>query len=71
MKKKKKREDSPSDPVFKTVPSNAGCAGWIPCWGAINKISYASWPKIQNITQKQSSDKFSKDFKNGSQQKNI
>ena len=45
-KKKRRREDSPSDRVFKPVVSNAGDAGSIPGWGAIIKISYASWPKI-------------------------
>ena len=37
--------------VQKTSPSNAGAAGSIPGWGA--KIPHASWPKNQNIQQKQ------------------
>ena len=49
--------------MVKTLPSNAGGAGSIPGWGA--KISHASWPKNQNIKQKQHCNKLSKDFQNG------
>ena len=41
----------------------------MPGWGA--KIPHASWPKNQNIKQKQYFNKFNKDFKNGPQKKNI
>ena len=40
--------DFPGGPVVKTSPSNAGS---IPGWGA--RIPHASWPKSQNIKQKQ------------------
>ena len=50
----------PGVPVVKTLPSNAGGAGSIVVWGA--KISYALWPKNQNIKQKQYFNKFKKDF---------
>ena len=39
----------------------------ISSWGA--KMPHASWPKNQNIKQKQYCNKFSKDFKNGPHQK--
>ena len=55
--------------VVKTLPSSAGGAGSIPGWGA--KIPHASWPKYQNIKQKQYCNKFNKDFKNGPHQKNL
>ena len=42
--------DFPDSPVVKTLPSNAGGAGWIPGWGA--KIPHASGPKKQNVKQK-------------------
>ena len=61
--------DFPGGPVVKTLPSNAGGAGLIPGWGA--KIPRASWPKNQNIKQKQYCNKFNKDFKNGPHQKNL
>ena len=51
----------PGGPVVKTSPSNAGGAGSIPGQGA--KIPHASWPKNQNIEQKQYYNKFNKDFK--------
>ena len=54
-------------PVVKTSPSNAGGVGSIPGWGA--EIPHASWPKNQNIKQKQYCNKFNKDFKNGPRQK--
>ena len=47
-------------PVVKTLPPNAGGTGLIPSWGA--KIPRASWPKNQNIKQKQYCNKFNKDF---------
>lgn len=37
----------------------------IPVWEA--KIPYVSWPKSQIIKQKQYSNKFNKNFKNGTQ----
>ena len=55
--------DFPSSPVVKTLPSNAGGAGSIP--GGGGKIPHASWPKKQNMKQKQYCNKFNKDFKNG------
>ena len=58
---KSELRDFPGGPVIKTSPSNAGDAGSIPGWGA--KIPHASWPKNQNIKQKQYCNKFSKDFK--------
>ena len=61
--------DFPGGPVVKTSPSNAGGAGSIPGWGA--KIPHASWPKNQNIKQKQYCNKFNKDFKNGPHQNNL
>ena len=61
--------DFPGGPVVKTLPSNAGGAGSIPGQGA--KIPHASWPKNQNIKQKQYCNKFNKDFKNGPHQKNL
>ena len=39
--------DFPSGLVVKTLPSNAGGVGSIPCWGA--GIPHASQPKSQNI----------------------
>ena len=44
-----------------TSPSNAGGPGSIPGPGA--KIPHASWPKNQNIKQKQYWNKFNKDLK--------
>ena len=43
--------DFPGRPVIKTLPSNAGGVGSIP--GQEAKIPHASWPKNQNIKQKQ------------------
>ena len=43
--------DFPGGPVVKTSPSSAGGAGSLPGQGA--KIPHASWPKNQNIKQKQ------------------
>ena len=60
--------DFPGGRVVKTSPSNAGGVGSIPDRGA--KIPHASWPKKQNIKQKQYCNKFNKDFKNGPHPKN-
>ena len=56
-------------PVVKTLPSNVGGTGSIP--GRGTEIPHASWPKNQNIKQKQYCNKFNKDFKNGIHQKKI
>ena len=56
-------------PVVRALPSSAGSAGSIPGLGA--KIPHFSWPKSQNIKQKQYCNKFNKDFKNGPHQKKI
>ena len=55
--------DFPGGPVVETSPSDVGGVGSIPGQGA--KIPHASWPKNQNIKQKQYCNKFNKDFKNG------
>ena len=60
--------DLPGGSVNKTLPSNAGGVGSTP--GQVTKIPYASWPKNQNIKQKQYHNKFNKDFKSGPHQKN-
>ena len=49
--------------MVKTWFSNVVDVGSIPGQGA--KIPHASWPKIQNINQKQYCNKFNKDSKNG------
>ena len=48
--------DFPGGPGVKTSPSNAGGAGLIPGQGV--KIPHTSWPKNQNIKQKQYCNKF-------------
>ena len=53
--------DFPGSPVVKILHSNAGGAGSIPGQGA--QIPHDSWPKKQNIKQKQYRNKFNKDFK--------
>ena len=53
--------------MVKISPSNAKGIGSIPGWGA--KIPHVSWPKNQNMKQKQYCNKFNKDFKNGSHKK--
>ena len=58
---KTEHRDFPGSPVVKTLPSNARCAGLIPGRGA--KIPHGSWPKNQNIKQKQHCNKFNKDLK--------
>ena len=55
--------------MVKTSPSIAGGVGLIPGQGT--KTPRASWPKNQNIKQKQYCNKFNKDFKNGPHQKNL
>ena len=52
----------PGGPVIRTSPSSAESMSWIPGWGA--EIPHTSWPKHQNIKQKQHCNKFNKDFKN-------
>ena len=53
--------------MVKTSSFNAGSAVSIPGQGT--KIPHASWPKIQNIKQKQYFNKFNKDFLSGSHRK--
>ena len=53
--------DISGGPVVKLLPSNAEGMSSIPGQGV--KIPYASWPKKQNIKQKQYCNKFSKDLK--------
>ena len=50
--------DFPSTPVVKTWLSNAGGEVSTPGWGG--KIPHTSWPKNQNIKQKQYFNKFNK-----------
>ena len=51
----------PGCPVVKTSPSYTVGVGSIP--GQEAKIPHTSWPKNQNIKQKQCCNKFNKDFK--------
>ena len=53
--------DFPDGPVVKISPSNAGQGGSIPPWEV--KIPHASWPKHQNLKQKQYCNKSNKDLK--------
>ena len=53
--------DFPGGPVVRTSPSVTGGAGSIPGQGA--KIPHASWPKNQNIKQRQYGNKFNTDLK--------
>ena len=55
--------------MAETLPSSAGGAGSIPGQGA--GLPHASWPKSQNMKQRQYCNKFNKDFKNGPHQTNI
>ena len=55
--------DFPGGPVHGTLPSNAKDSGLIPDLGG--KIPYASWPRNQDIKQKDYHNKFNKNFKNG------
>ena len=59
--------DFPGGPVVKTSPSKAGGICLIPGLGA--KIPHASWPKNQNIKQKQHCNKFMKTLKNSPHKK--
>ena len=52
--------------MVKTLPSSVGGAGLISGRGA--RIPHASWPKGQNVKQRQYCNKFNKDFKNGPHQ---
>ena len=61
--------DFPGGLAVKTSPSNAGGVGSIPGWGA--KIPHASWPKNQNIKQKQYCNKFNKDLKKEKKKKEM
>ena len=49
--------------MVRILPSHATGSGSIP--GQEAKIPHASWPKNQNIEQKQYCSKFNKHFKNG------
>ena len=51
--------DFPGSPVVKILPSDAGGEGSLP--GREAKIPHASWPKNQNVKQKQYWNKFNKD----------
>ena len=53
--------------MFKTSPSNAGNTASIPGWGS--EIPHASWPKNQNVKQKEYCNKFNEDFKTGPHEK--
>ena len=52
--------------MVKILPSRARGVGSVPGWGT--KIS---WPQNQNINQKQYSNKFNKDCKNGPHKKKV
>ena len=52
--------------MVKTLPSNAGNTDSIPGWGS--EIPHASWPKNQNVKQKEYCNKFNEDFKTGPRQ---
>ena len=60
--KRLRKRDFSGGQVVKTLPSNAGGLGSIPGLGA--KIPHASWPKTQNIKQKQYCNEFNTDLKN-------
>ena len=53
--------------MVKTLIFHAGSRGSMPAPGA--KMPHDSWPRSQNIKQKQYCNKFNKDFKNGPHQK--
>ena len=59
--------DFPDSTVVKTSLSNTRGEGSVPGQGP--KIPQASWPKKQNMKQKQDCNKFNKDFNNGPHQK--
>ena len=54
-------EDFPDNLVVKTMPSSGRGEGSVP--GQRDKIPHATWPKTQNIKQKQYCRKFNKDLK--------
>ena len=53
--------DFPGGSVIKSLRLHL--MGSVPSWGA--KFPHASWPKHQNIKQKQYCNKFNKEFSNG------
>ena len=55
--KKVIKGDFPGGPVVETSPFDSGAVGSIPVG---SKIPHASWPKHQNIKQKQNCNKFNK-----------
>ena len=61
--------DLPGGPVAGSSPRKAGDVGSVPGQGA--EIPHASWPKHQNMKQKQYCNEYNKDFKNGPYQNNI
>ena len=61
---KKGKGDFFGGPVVKIVSSNAGDADSIPSQGTKIHREHASWPKHQNIKQKQYCNKFNTDFIN-------
>ena len=52
--------DFPGNPVVEASPSSVGSVRSVPGWGG--KTPHASKPRNQNIKQKQSCNKFNKDF---------
>ena len=67
--KKKIPQDFPGGPVVRTSSSNERRGDSNPGHGA--KIPHASWPKTQNIKQKQYCNKFNKDFIDGPHPKSL
>ena len=67
--KKKTPRDFPGGPVVRTSRSNEKGGDSNP--GHRAKIPHASWPKSQNIKQKQYSNKFNKDFIDGPHPKSL
>ena len=55
--------------MVKASPSKAGVVSLIPGQGV--KFPHTSWPKNQNIKQKQYCNKLNKDFKIGPLKKNV
>ena len=62
-------DNLPGGPMVKTLPSDAGGSDSMSGLGA--QIPHASWPQKQNIEQQQQFNKFNKDFKNGSHEKQF
>ena len=60
-------KDFPGGPVVKTSPSNSGAEGSIPVRNLRSHMPGAK--KLKNVKQKQSCNRFNKDFKNGPHQK--